>query len=279
MIDIQSMASGLKLGKDGIWYGPEESQLSYPTEGHAQCYQIEDHSFWFKHRNRCIAAMVQTFPPGQNETIFDVGGGNGFVSVALSNLGYEMALMEPGRNGAFNAKQRGLETVICASLESAKFGRHTLPAVGLFDVLEHIDDDLSFLKTVKGLMKKQGLLFVTVPAYSFLWSDADVDAGHFRRYSLNDLTELLESAGFQIEFASYLFQYLLIPIYFFRVLPFKMKFHRKKRESKDMARDHAVINGRSANILDSIFRHEVRNLNRKKAMRFGASCIVVARSG
>ena len=194
------MSRALELGDDGIWYGPDDQDLSYPSGGNEYCFAVEDSSFWFWHRNECIASVVASFPPQDRGTIFDVGGGNGLVSLRLATAGFSVALLEPGRVGVANARNRGLETVICATTHTANFRQHSLPAVGLFDVLEHIEDDLAFLQSIGNLLIEGGRLYATVPAYSFLWSADDAQAGHFRRYAAKDLGHVLQAAGFEIEF-------------------------------------------------------------------------------
>ncbi len=78
------LAQNLKL-KDGIWFTDHNSAISYPEEGNDACFQVEDSSFWFKHRNACIAKVVENYKP---EGMFlDVGGGNGFVSSMLASKG------------------------------------------------------------------------------------------------------------------------------------------------------------------------------------------------
>ena len=67
----------------------------YPLEGE-NLHQIEESSFWFKHRNACIEAAVKCHPPRSGGPIFDVGGGNGFVTLGLIRAGFETVLVEPG---------------------------------------------------------------------------------------------------------------------------------------------------------------------------------------
>ena len=117
MLDIKSISTQLKLGDDGIWFSSDNQNISYPSGGNENCFAIEDNSFWFKHRNDCIISIVRSYPPKDNGTIFDIGGGNGFVSLGLAKAGFDVALVEPGRVGASNAKNRGLKNVICARSE------------------------------------------------------------------------------------------------------------------------------------------------------------------
>ena len=278
MVDIQSISTGLNLGDDGIWYSQENQDITYPLEGNENTFAVEDHSFWFRHRNNCIRSIVETYPPRDKETIFDIGGGNGFVSLGLSNAGFDVVLLEPGSVGALNAKKRGLKNVICATTDTAKLKQHSLPAVGLFDVIEHIEDDLEFLLSIRDLMKKGGRLYLTVPSYSLLWSGEDVLAGHYRRYSLEGISKLLESAGFHVEFSSYIFRFLPIPIFLFRTLPYKIGLSKAEINVEKVSRDHVRKSGTIARILSSILHPEIMNLNHKRAMRFGGSCLVVAKS-
>lgn len=278
MIDIQAISTGLKLGEDGIWYSAETENISYPSEGSDTCFAIEESSFWFRHRNNCIKSIVKSFPPKNNETIFDIGGGNGFVALGLSSYGFNVALVEPGATGASNAKKRGVSDVICATTSTAQFKQRSLPAVGLFDVIEHIEDDLNFLKSVGSLIKKGGRLYVTVPSYWCLWSEDDVTAGHFRRYTVSSISNVLQLAGFQVEFSSYIFRVLPLPIFLFRTIPYKLGFPKSEKNGSTMTRDHEIKSRVLGRILNVILKSEIDNLNKKKSMSFGGSCLIVAKS-
>lgn len=277
-LDIPVFSSDLRQADDGIWYGVAEQPTSYPSDGNSDCFAIEDHSYWFRHRNACIVAAVNSFPPPNGDAIFDLGGGNGFVAAALERAGFDVAVVEPGRIGASNAKFRGLRNVICATVEGAGFLQHSLPAVGLFDVIEHIEHDDSFLESLIRIMKPGGHLYATVPAYQFLWSQEDILAGHFRRYSLRSICSLLERAGFEVDFASYFFRPLPLPIFLLRTLPHRLGRGRRGRDPQVVTRDHAIHGQLTGRMLTNAFIREVSILESKQRMRFGGSCLVVARS-
>lgn len=278
MLDIRSIATGLELGEDGIWYSSVDEDVSYSPDGNQACFSVEDQSFWFEHRNNCIASVVKSFPPENGGTIFDIGGGNGFVALGLVEEGFDVALVEPGKFGAAKSKARGIRDVICATTDTAKFEQGSLPAVALFDVIEHIEDDLGFLRSIKGLMRQGGRLYATVPSYSFLWSAEDVLAGHFRRYALDDIGGVLEAAGFHVEFASYIFRFLPIPIFLLRTLPYRMGLAKMSARLNDTTRDHAVEHGTIVRVLAPLLKREIGILNNKKPMRFGGSCLIVAKN-
>ena len=277
-VDISAITSGLILGDDGIWHTPGGNAISYPPDGNESCFAVEDNSFWFRHRNCCIVSVVNSFPPLHGGTIFDIGGGNGFVSLGLADAGYDVALIEPGRAGASNARKRGIGNVICGTTETAQFKERVMPAVGLFDVIEHIEDHLSFLKSISLLLKHGGLLYATVPALPLLWSEEDALAGHFRRYTLNSICDTVRSSGFEIVFASYLFRLLPLPILLSRVLPYRIGITSRQKGSAKASRDHAVEGGMLVSMMNRVLAAEVENLKHKRPMRaFGGSCLVVAR--
>jgi SAM-dependent methyltransferase len=185
-------------------------------------------------------------------------------------------LFEPGPQGVQNARRRGLENVVCSTLEDAGFRPESLPAVGLFDVLEHIDEADSFLKTIHASLIPAGHLYLTVPALRALWSNDDDHAGHFRRYSTATLTRDLNAAGFDVCFCSYFFWFLPIPLFLFRSLP--SRFGMRKKSGGEVARkEHPRPDGIRSRILDWCLSREQRRIAAGKRMRLGTSCIAVAR--
>jgi SAM-dependent methyltransferase len=57
----------------------------------------------------------------------------------------------------------------------------------LCDIIEHIEEPQAFLKSALHHLKPGGVLFVNVPALSFLYSRFDETVGHLRRYTKSSL--------------------------------------------------------------------------------------------
>ena len=273
MEDISKITGGLECDDRGIWFAKRRPKISYPEDGNVRCRKIEESSFWFKHRNKCIVEAIRLYRP--DGAIFDVGGGNGYVCSAIKNLGIETVLVEPGIQGVMNAHARGLSPIICATLEDARFKAHTIAAVGLFDILEHIEDDIGFLKTINTILIPDGRLYITVPAYNFLFSVDDRNAKHYRRYTITSLTEKLKSAGFIIDFKTYIFRLLPIPIFFLRTIPGVLRL-RKKRELRRIQKEHSQPANWLGRLLNVALDTEIKALKSKKPISFGGSCLVVA---
>jgi hypothetical protein len=83
----------------------------------------------------------------------------------------------------------------------------------LTDVLEHIDDDLAFLKDVVLKADHTAAFIITVPALMSLWSGHDVYLKHFRRYTKSNLQSLVENSGLTITSLRYTYS-TLFPIAF-----------------------------------------------------------------
>jgi SAM-dependent methyltransferase len=273
-MDINSIATNIKLQDDGIYYpkGGTES-ISYPSEGNDHCFQIEKNSFWFKHRNNIIIDAVKHHCP--DNVFFDVGGGNGFVAKGLTESGIEAILVEPG-SGTQNAKKSGLPWVICSTLNGAGFRESSLGSVGLFDVVEHIQDDLGFLKEVHRYLKPGGLVFITVPAYKLLWSSEDVYAGHFRRYTLRSMRRVLKNAGFQPVYSTYFFSILPLPILFARCIPSWLGIKTKNHDLNKQLKDHQHDKGLLTRMMDAIWDKERSRLQKGRRIPFGGSCFFIA---
>lgn len=87
----------------------------------------------------------------------------------------------------------------------------------MLDVIEHIDDDKSFLHDAIEHLSPGGLIIINVPALESLYSEYDVVAGHKRRYSKRDLISLLEKCGVEPFYVGY-WGFSLLGIAFIRKL-------------------------------------------------------------
>ena len=69
------------------------------------------------------------------------------------------------------------------TFEDFDFNLYNINGIGLFDVLEHIENDKEFLSKLLNKLKKGARIYITVPAHNFLWSEIDRHGGHFRRHN------------------------------------------------------------------------------------------------
>src|ERR1035438_8177226 len=63
----------------------------------------------------------------------------------------------------------GDENLICSRAEELGFVSNSFDAIVAGDVLQSVADDVTALREMRRLLKEGGLLWLTVPASSFLW--------------------------------------------------------------------------------------------------------------
>ena len=270
---FEAACGHLKKNNLGIRFSDEKHRCFYPEDGERRFFEIEDESFWFIHRRNCIIEMVKNNPP--EGFILDIGGGNGFVTAGLKDAGFDAVLMEPNWKAVANAYQRGIRQIICSTANDALLNTDSIPAIGLFDVLEHIQDDKTYLYLLKELLAINGKLYLTVPAFPFLWSAEDVYAEHFRRYTLRSVCNVLEETGFEIQYATYLFSYLPLPLFFLKSLPAKLG-RTRIYTPEETWNEHRLPAGFRKWLIDWLHDRELRKIRQQKKISIGTSIMVSA---
>ena len=84
----------------------------------------------------------------------------------------------------------------------------TFDLICMFDVLEHVENDGESLEALKPFLSHDGKIFITVPAYQWLFSVHDKNLGHYRRYSRGGLVRLLKEHGFTVIYSGYMNTFL-----------------------------------------------------------------------
>lgn len=222
----------------------------------------------------------------KEKLLFDIGGGNGYTTYCLQESGYDVALIEPSLAACINAKNRGIRTVICGTLMEDTVKDDSIKQAAILDVLEHIERDDEFLRT---LWKKLaaplegggGRILLTVPAFQILWSSEDDSAGHYRRYRLKELRKLLQTAGFDVLYINYFFEFLFFPILLVRVWFEKVGLLKRSEKRTDEERKRIAAGqflerkGMVGSVLNVLERFEINKLVRNRKVRFGSSIICV----
>ena len=86
----------------------------------------------------------------------------------------------------------------------------------MFDVLEHIDDNFFLKDKISLLLKDNGKVLITVPAFQFLFSNHDRFLKHYRRYNIRMIKKLCEENNYKIVNYHYFYFSLFLFRVFFR---------------------------------------------------------------
>jgi 2-polyprenyl-3-methyl-5-hydroxy-6-metoxy-1,4-benzoquinol methylase len=255
--------------RNGIYYLINGGGVvSYPENGNEKCYEIEDNSFWFQHRNNVIKTVINNYLE-KGSIIIDAGGGNGFVSSMLEKNYYNPVLFEPGQEGVLNSKERNIKYIFEGRFNKETANYNSAPCIGLFDVLEHIERDESFLDELSTLLLPGGYLFITVPAYQLLFSGEDEIAGHYRRYNYGEFKKKLMNANLAILYGSYFFWFLPLPIFIFR------KVLNQKKNNKKGIHEH-IFPSFFGKIVNMILSVELFFIKNNIVIPFGGSLLMLA---
>jgi len=225
----ESLTGLIRRGQDIA--SDSDLKIHYPEDGHLRLSSVEEEHFWFTQRRDLVRRLLHRFLPASTRSRdpsaapvgIDVGCGSGYTSVWLTEQGIPTYGQDVYRGfGEFQKQGRGL-----GFLQGDITKIDPVPEFDfalLLDVIEHIPDDKGFVDHVGKLLKPGGLLIVTVPAFSWLWSSVDDSSGHLRRYVKRDLSafEGLSGTRFSIEFASYFYGSTL-PLYFLSRMAMRLR--------------------------------------------------------
>jgi SAM-dependent methyltransferase len=273
-LDLAGLTRGLIRDADGIWRGPDTGAVAYPEDGSDASLAVEDTSYWFAHRNRIILDAIRRVAPPPR-LFLDIGGGNGFVTRALVQGGYPSVMLEPSAAGAANARARGLKNVISSRFQPSLFQPGQIEIAGLFDVIEHIEDDVGFLRDVAAILRPGGMVAITVPAFQTLYSPDDAAAGHFRRHTRGTVTALMRAAGFQPLRTSYFMMAMVLPVLLLRTIPGRLGIRRGIDRERDR-REHGEGSALSS-FIASMLAAETGILARGGSAPMGTSCLALGR--
>ncbi|MEM4313268.1 MAG: class I SAM-dependent methyltransferase, partial [Thermoplasmata archaeon] len=187
-------------------YAPE---LAYGNDGFPPdmfdlLAELEENNFWFKARNNIIRHLCQKYLGRNNaKKVLEIGCGNGYVLRGLMDLGYHLTGSEIYLDGLKNVKKRLKENVELIQMNALNIPfENQFDAIGAFDVIEHIEDDIKVMQETHKALKKEGYFIITVPQYQWMWSYLDDYAKHKRRYTQKELTKKLKQCGFEIKYIS-----------------------------------------------------------------------------
>ena len=198
--------------------GATDSSSAYDGE-QMEVLDSGEGGWWYVTRNRVLQSVLHDFPT--DGVLWDVGSGSGIVTKFILDQVGEAIGIEPNLHGAQLCARRGAPS-IHGVLQDLKLPDNSLAGLGMFDVLEHLEDREGMLKEIYRVLKPGGRLYLTLPALQSLWSTYDEIDGHQLRYDRKAAREEVESAGFRIEYNRFFFLISLPVLFLVRVVPYRL---------------------------------------------------------
>jgi 2-polyprenyl-3-methyl-5-hydroxy-6-metoxy-1,4-benzoquinol methylase len=149
--------------------------------------------------NEALRDIVKQVQP---RTFIDVGCGSGNISKLLCSLGLrgigidfsKLAIatsaitLRPEIEAGWYRLVEGDARDLGSEIPPADFGIS-------FMVMEHVHDDIAFVRHVSAFVVPNGYVAICVPGRKDCWTFEDETVGHLRRYERADLKRVLEAGG------------------------------------------------------------------------------------
>jgi SAM-dependent methyltransferase len=194
-------------------YGAEE--LGIPSQPALnQMIDTEEHHWWHVAKRELVGQTVSRYA---KSPCLDVGCGGGRMVEAVGRLMPSFGV-ELSPRALAAAREHGVDGLVRAEAANLPFEDSTFGTVLALDVIEHHPQPELVLTEVSRVLKDDGIVVVTVPAFDWMWSHTDRALGHYRRYTRGGLLHELEGARLKVDRATYFHSWLLIVAWTFRRL-------------------------------------------------------------
>lgn len=232
-------------------------------------HEVESHHWWFVARREILLAVAADWlKPGAS--ILDIGCGTGYF-LEKARERYAAEGLDASPLAVEYCRERGLAGVGPGSaLDPQLVAGRTFDGIFMLDVIEHLGDEGSALRNARALLAEGGKVFITVPAFMFLWTEHDELNHHKRRYTARQLEAVLQESGFALEKISYFNSRLFPLIAGVRLLKRLLRIRNAKSEFD-------FRKGWLNSLLRGIFSGERRRLKRG-GYSIGVSILAIARA-
>lgn len=158
--------------------------------------ELEQTYWWHVSKRRLVTGWLKEFAPAPG---FVIEGGIGSAGNLLSfqQMGYQVAGLDIMPEAVSYGKQQGIDQVQVHDLQQLwPFEEKSADAIVMLDVIEHVEHPVQVLEHAFHVLKDDGCLILTVPAYQWLYGDWDRALGHYRRYTKKQFLQQTIKAGF-----------------------------------------------------------------------------------
>ncbi len=231
-----------------------------------QYRNLYERHWWWRSREVEIVAQLEKHLSGRDDAaILDVGCGDGLFFDQLQKFGTVEGVEADPNTMTKNGKWS--EQIHCRLFDNSFAPNRKYDAILMLDILEHMPDPDGALEHAHTLLKPNGVLIATVPAFNSLWTSHDDLNHHYIRYTKKTFCPLVKNVGFGSLESRYLFHW---------TCPVKLMIRLKEwmlgGEAKSPTVPSRIVNF----VCKTLSRLEQATISRLP-MPFGSSLMVTAR--
>lgn len=186
-------------------------------------YNQNKNHWWFEGRKKILSKILKKNITNK-KIILDYGCGVGINLGMLSKFG-KVFYYDKSRLAINYVKKKYSNQNLFININKLSKFKRKFDLIVATDVIEHIKNDKKEIIKISNLLKRDGYILITVPAFQNLFSSKDVSLKHYRRYNKENLHKLLKKSFHQIKFTYFnfiLFIPIAVTILFFKIT--KIKF-------------------------------------------------------
>jgi SAM-dependent methyltransferase len=186
-------------------------------------YNQNKNHWWFEGRKLVLSTILKKYSINE-KIILDYGCGVGINLDMLSKFG-KVFYYDTSRLAINYVRKNHSNKNFFININKLYKYKKKFDLIVATDVIEHIKNDKREIIKISNLLKKNGYVLITVPAFQCLYSSKDKSLKHYRRYNKETLRNLLNKHFYEIKFTYFnfiLFLPIAILILFFKIT--KIKF-------------------------------------------------------
>jgi len=156
-------------------------------------FRLEKNNWLFRVRRNLIYSIFEEYNINSGVRILDYGCGSGVIVGQLQARSYNVCGTDISRKAIEYGTSQGIKNLYSTNGIEVDFPDESFDLILAMDVVEHINEDDLVMHELERLLRPNGRLIITVPAYQWMWGVQDEVSHHFRRYSMKSIIKLVSN--------------------------------------------------------------------------------------
>jgi 2-polyprenyl-3-methyl-5-hydroxy-6-metoxy-1,4-benzoquinol methylase len=181
------------------------NQSIYTAEKRVETYNLQKAELEARYQKRLTE--ISGFLGRKTGKLLDVGCSIGFFLLTARNLGWQVKGVELNAETGEYARNQFHLDVATGKLEEVNYGTEEFDVITAWDVIEHVPDPVSLLKSARKLLRPDGVLALQIPNMDsvmarytgprwYWWSVPD----HLSHFTPKSIKKILDISGFELSY-------------------------------------------------------------------------------